>query len=705
MYANMTTVNDLRKAYHDVCLQEAQLEKEVAAALEKENELEAKMRALRKQMPDTNLLNSDINQLANQISFTASLAHNVSFKVRKLDMVKNRVAQCLQRVGDISDLKTCTEGIQVALDNEEYENAAQLVQRFLEFDKTDMKNAVFDGEDDGHGAGELTQTSLDEAFAKLHEAKRKLQEIVLKKFDEAVKDEDIASVERYFKLFPLLNQKEEGLRKFSNYLCTKISDQAIAGAAVEGATHSEKLGQLYETVAKVIDIHQPMVETFYKPGNMLHVIEYLQSECDRRSKRIFDNFKAKKNLVNLNTVVQKSLNMSSSWAGNAPIKVDPKDIDVLLTEITHVNSRSETYFRFIRKRVMDDIDIAWPLSAADLSERNAKTAQLENLLRNCGLSRSVQELNGMYVSFEEYFLKESTLKAIQMDDASSETSITSYMLDDVFFILKNSVRRASTGGSLDVLCAIINHSVSVLETSYYEALKERVKYGYPSDSAISLDLSQAYNAIQAGRYLQSASEIERAKRLFLTAVNNLDLSCEYLKTLKGTIKEEVKRTINISASRQTEKLDSCLQDMSALLGHFQALIATSIAHINASVLKPRVKLWVDEFVDGNHNLTDEDVLQFEASEGLRPFTQAFLVGVDSVLSAHKLKLTEANYDALVNVFCGELTTRVENAVLKCSFNKVIVPTRVFITTANPLIQARLCARRHKRLVHFQRCID
>ena len=50
----------------------------------------------------------------------------------------------------------------------------------------------------------MNASSMDEAFARLHEAEAKLKNIVMKKFDEAVSQDDVASVERFFKIFPLL---------------------------------------------------------------------------------------------------------------------------------------------------------------------------------------------------------------------------------------------------------------------------------------------------------------------------------------------------------------------------------------------------------------------------------------------------------------------------------------------------------------------
>jgi hypothetical protein len=63
---------------------------------------------------------------------------------------------------------------------------------------------------------------MDLSFHKLHDADNRLKKVVTEKFDEAVKDEDLASVERFFKLFPLLNMHDEGIQRFTNHLSSKV---------------------------------------------------------------------------------------------------------------------------------------------------------------------------------------------------------------------------------------------------------------------------------------------------------------------------------------------------------------------------------------------------------------------------------------------------------------------------------------------------
>ncbi|XP_054165051.1 conserved oligomeric Golgi complex subunit 4-like [Oppia nitens] len=673
----LSTLDDVIKAYDRLCAEETDVNKQINDLLSDDKQLESSMARLRKDMPNMSLIESDAKQLSSLIQFTSSLADSVSYKVRRLDLAKTRVTQCLQRIEDILDLKFCTDGIQKALSTENYEQAAAHIHRFLSMDESILRKSAETQELSASSLtnNEMNASSMDEAFQRLHEAEVKLKNIVMKRFDEAVSDDDVASVERFFKIFPLLNQHSEGLKKFSNYLCTKVNEKCLNknNSNQSSATHSDKLTQLYECIAKTIDIHQPLVETYYGPGKLVTVVDILQKECDRVSKRIIDDFKVKKNLPQVITLVTKSLKASSSYQTST--KVDPRDLDQLLSDIIILNNRSEMYLRFITKRSKSDIEVAFPETSVkpdDQNERRERLQQMDSILRNCDLSHSIHELNGIYVLIEEYFIRESTLKAIQLDCVETSGALTSSMLDDVFFIIKKCIKRALSGGSVDVVCAVINHSVSILETSFCDSMNERLRYGYPSTisgAAAALDLSQAYNALQAGRYLQTSSDVENAKTLFLSSLNNLDTACEYVKTLKTTISEDVKKS-TIAEKHQNEKLESCLSDMVALSGRFNSIITSGLGQLCSSVLKPRIKIWIDAFISYNHILSEEELIGFETTDGLRPFMQTFIISLNTFVKSFKDSLTQNNSDTLLSLFSTELIQRLSDAVLKCSYNKL-----------------------------------
>ncbi len=190
------------------------------------------------------------------------------------------------------DLNLCSDGVKVALAEEDYEQAAAHLHRFLSMDEGLLKITASEMQDDvtvapavavavaQSGSGG-SNNRLDAALSTLHEAEGKVKEIVVRRFEEAVAQEDHASIERFFKIFPLINLHDEGLNRFTKYLCAKVAAAAKDNLkqAVETTPQSDPtranvifadtLTLLFEGIARTVEIHQPIVETYYGPGRLL----------------------------------------------------------------------------------------------------------------------------------------------------------------------------------------------------------------------------------------------------------------------------------------------------------------------------------------------------------------------------------------------------------------------------------------------------
>lgn len=70
-----------------------------------------------------------------------------------------------------------------------------------------------------------TGSAVDASLVMLQEAEQKLKVIVAEKLDEAVAAVDLAQVERFFKIFPLLGLHQQGLARFGQYLCTQVCSE------------------------------------------------------------------------------------------------------------------------------------------------------------------------------------------------------------------------------------------------------------------------------------------------------------------------------------------------------------------------------------------------------------------------------------------------------------------------------------------------
>ncbi|XP_023216827.1 conserved oligomeric Golgi complex subunit 4-like [Centruroides sculpturatus] len=640
LHPEISTYGELESHYRELCEKEEIINKELENLLDRHVHVEGKIMYLQKMLPNLQLVYSDSEQLTNLISFTSSLAENISSKVKKLDLTKGRVTECMQRVEDILDLKFCTDGVQTALQNEYYEQAAAHIRRFLSLDQSVLKRSTADS---------IEGSSLDEAFSKLHEAENKLKAIVLRKFDEAVRDEDIASVERFFKIFPLLNQHNEGLRKFSTYLCSQIAETAQKNLKIAqniesnnkraNVIYADTITLLFEGIARVVEIHQPLIETYYGPGRLFSVIEILQKECDRQVKKILDDFKTSRQFLKKANTVQQILKNSYK----STEKLDPLELDVLLAEVTLLNTRTELYFRFIRRRVTGDVEIA----ALDEKSREEQLKQLDCLIMECELSQSMQELLGMYIMMEEYFMQESVNKKS----------------------LKCFFRRTVSSSSVDGICAVLNNTCTLLQSNFCTVINDRLKQGFPSGM---LDLSQAYNvlqsSIQQGR-LQS-SDTDSARIMFLTTLNNAEVACEHIRTLRKTLEEEMNKVFSQASEAEKAKLESCLSDLSGVTSKFQTILNNGMSQLCSTAVKPRIKPWVDTFQSRSHIITEEEFIQYEANDGMRPFVQSFMLNIDSLLKSFKESLTPTNYDTLVSYLTTELTHQLEKVIKKCTFNRL-----------------------------------
>ncbi|XP_051154343.1 conserved oligomeric Golgi complex subunit 4 isoform X1 [Leptopilina boulardi] len=639
-------------------LQEAEvtINKQLNHILSRHYHVESKLQNISKVLPNVVVIRAESEKFRDMINHTNDLAEKVSAKVRHLDLARSRVCECQSRVNDILDLQLCSQGVATALKNEDYEQGAAHVHRYLSMDQKLLERTAEDVSGD--------RTTITSSLATLQQAALELRTVVTHKFDEAVKSEDLASVERFFKIFPLLGMHSEGLKKFCLYLCSKLQEtsQKNLKSALDiknsdkraPVIFADTITLLFEGIARIVEIHQPIIETYYGPGRLFTSITILQKECDRQIKKIIAEFMKHRNISKKVQTINDYLRKQGGE------KADPKELDLLLGEITIMHARSELYIRFLRRRISSDLEI----STTDTTQRKASINDFETFVNNSELARSMQELLGAYLALERYFLEESVNKAIGMDVLDQEQQ-TSSMVDDVFFIVKKCVRRAISSWSIDGVCAVVNMACGNLEGEFTSRLRNRLRQGYPAGY---LDLAQAYNALQTsfqhGR-LQT-SDTEQGRLMFLAYLNNTDVSIEYVETLGKSLNMEINQAFSNMQDKERGKVDSCLAGLKSVTHSLRAVIDYGLQQLRASAVKPRVTPWVDVFLSINHHINEDELLRYETDE---PFVQTLIQHLEGLLHGFKDILTASNYDALIGILTAEVTARLEKVVLKCTFNR------------------------------------
>ncbi|XP_004584070.2 conserved oligomeric Golgi complex subunit 4 [Ochotona princeps] len=665
---SLTELQELEAVYERLCGEEKVVERELDALLEQQSTIESKMVTLHRMGPNLQLIEGDAKQLAGMITFTCNLAENVSSKVRQLDLAKNRLYQAIQRADDILDLKFCMDGVQTALKNEDYEQAAAHIHRYLCLDKSVIELSRQGKEG----------SMIDANLKLLQEAEQRLKAIVAEKFAIATKEGDLPQVERFFKIFPLLGLHEEGLSKFSEYLCKQVASKAEENLLlVLGMDTSDRraavifadtLTLLFERIARIVETHQPIVETYYGPGRLFTLIKYLQVECDRQVEKVVDKFIKQRDYHQQFRQVQNNLMRNSSTE-----KIEPRELDPILTEVTLMNARSELYLRFLRKRISSDFEVGDSMASEEVKQEHQKC--LDKLLNNCLLSCTMQELIGLYITMEEYFMRETVNKAVALD-TYEKGQLTSSMVDDVFYIVKKCIGRALSSSSIDCLCAMINLATTELESDFRDVLCNKLRMGFPATTlqdiqrGVTSAVNIMHSSLQQGKFdTKGIESTDEAKLSFLVTLNNVEVCSENISTLKKTLESDCTKLFSqgIGGEQAQAKFDSCLSDLAAVSNKFRDLLQEGLAELNSTAIKPQVQPWINTFLSISHNIEEEEFNDYEAND---PWVQQFILNLEQQMAEFKASLSPVIYDRLTGLMTSLVAVELEKVVLKSTFNRL-----------------------------------
>ena len=126
------------------------------------------------------------------------------------------------------------------------------------------------------------------------------------------------------------------------------------------------LTALLESIALIVDQHQPVVEKYYGPGKMVPVIQRLIKECDKAIDSLLDGWTEERSLkrkVSLHGALPLSphpfqqiteilispppVHSASARQAEDPNTIDPREIDKVLIEISGMTGRWSIFVRFL----------------------------------------------------------------------------------------------------------------------------------------------------------------------------------------------------------------------------------------------------------------------------------------------------------------------------------------------------------------------
>uniref|UniRef100_A0AC11BWC4 Component of oligomeric golgi complex 4 n=1 Tax=Ovis aries TaxID=9940 RepID=A0AC11BWC4_SHEEP len=471
--------------------------------------------------------------------------------------------------------------------------------------------------------------------------------------------ENVSSKVRQLDLAKVASKAEENLLLV---LGTDMSDRRAA------VIFADTLTLLFEGIARIVETHQPIVETYYGPGRLYTLIKYLQVECDRQVEKVVDKFIKQRDYRQQFRHVQSNLMRNSTSE-----KIEPRELDPILTEVTLMNARSELYLRFLRKRISSDFEVGDSMASEEVKQEHQKC--LDRLLNNCLLSCTMQELIGLYITMEEYFMRETVNKAVALD-TYEKGQLTSSMVDDVFYIVKKCIGRALSSSSIDCLCAMINLATTELESDFRDVLCHKLRMGFPATTlqdiqrGVTSAVSIVHSSLQQGKFgTKGIESTDEAKLSFLVTLNNVEVCSENISTLKKTLESDCTKLFSqgIGGEQAQAKFDSCLSDLAAVSGKFRDLLQEGLTELNSTAIKPQVQPWINTFLSVSHNIEEEEFSDYEAND---PWVQQFILNLEQQMAEFKAGLSPVIYDSLTSLVTSLITVELERVVLKSTFNRL-----------------------------------
>uniref|UniRef100_A0A183B2J6 Conserved oligomeric Golgi complex subunit 4 n=1 Tax=Echinostoma caproni TaxID=27848 RepID=A0A183B2J6_9TREM len=213
--------------------------------------------------------------------------------------------------------------------------------------------------------------------------------------------------------------------------------------------------------------------------------------------------------------------------------------------------------------------------------------------------------------------------------------------DDVFFVLKNCLGRALTSGSVDGICAMLNHSRAILlDELITNNLSARVRAGFPSgwmqdaysymqSSVAAVSVNPVVSGVSGATSLTGSSTSSSvgglsavasgsgnaARQQFLITLNTIEACQTNLEKLHShfernlsTLCESAQKEVNLS------KLLACLNELKQSVSEqLQRLLDNGIDQLTSSVVRGQAKTVLQPFTSQSYELTERMVVVRDAA--------------------------------------------------------------------------------------------
>nr|XP_043625780.1 conserved oligomeric Golgi complex subunit 4-like [Erigeron canadensis] len=616
----LTDVTTMQRHLHEFRAYQRTLDTHLESRLNLRPDLDKHLNFL-KELSDTLVpLQSEADHMLSIISSTCILADQKLKRVRELDLAISRVGETLLRLDAIKKKTNCIDGVIKSLEFEDFENASSYVETFFSIDAK-FKDSGCDQRDRMLGY------------------KKELESIVRKRLGLGVEKRDHESVLRFIKLYSPLGLEEEGLQVYVSYLRKVINlrskvefEQLCEGMETgQGEVNFVKcLNNLFRDIALAVEENVDVLMSLCAEDGIVYAICELQEECDSRGSLILKKYMEYRKLSKLTSEINSY--KSDLMSNEGP---DPRKIQVFLDEILLLTQLGEEYTEYMVSKIKGLSHVA-----PELVPKATKS------FRSGNFSKVAQDMTSYYVVLEGFCMVENVRKAIKIDGPLMD-SFTTSMVNDVFYVLRDSCHRSRSTSNINSVIATLSGAVSLLAGEYTDALQQKMR-----------------EPNLVGKLFLGGVGVQKTGIDIATALNNMDVSSEYALKLRHEIEEKCAKVFPAPADR--ERIKWCLSELGELSNAFKKTLVAGLEQLVGTITL-RIRPVLDSVATVSYELSEAEYAENEVND---PWVQRLLHAVETNSGWLQSLMTANNYDSFVHLVIDFIVKRLELIMMQKRFSQL-----------------------------------
>ncbi|KAL6309196.1 COG4-domain-containing protein [Sparassis latifolia] len=638
----LATLPEILSSLSSVQSEEVELSTALSDILSTREPISNSLARLQALLPQLDGLSSEAQLFHKTVSATAKTAEHVGGRVRSLDEEMRRVREAAERVGQVMELKSSLAALESAMESKDWESATRHCARAMSLPPEVTLGAF------AETAVPTPESHLPPSQT-LQAAREELLAIFRQEFEKASQSRDATTTSRFFKLFPAIGWEAEGLQSYASFVVDLVKIRPPASAKTSSPLYYvTALTALFESIAMIVDQHQPVVEKYYGPGKMTSVLERLLRESDRVVKDLLEGWEEERSMKRklsetvdlalhapaISPVVRRQ-NMSASTEDEDT--VDPREIDKVITEAAGMSGRWSLFRKFIHDRLKeedleeegpDDTENANSVNGIQPAKSKPVTEASEAVdyvseglkaLESCTSRRLFDDmLTTYYIPMETHRLSNPDL---------SQTPAMTTTPDDVFYILKVVLSRLLSSGSV----------MAIRRTS--ELLREVMDRQYTA--VIKRKLDDVYRTGGSSGPGPRGEKAERDNRqAFIILLNDLDVSSSHMERLVKELCGSALVTQHF-LDAEVESVKNSLSSFNNLVPKFRSTLRAGVEQLFNQLMRPKLRTFIPDVYRDVSYVLDEDA--YNASEYQDVVRKRFIKAWEGLAEGYKDAFTERNY--------------------------------------------------------------